>query len=89
MKKLTGVLRLKKVKRIAVVIACVVTVTMLALTVSASSPPAPTIDFDEAILNTIGPAIVGVINSLLPIGIAILIPIIGLRLIPRIIYMFL
>jgi hypothetical protein len=44
---------------------------------------------DSAVVGTIAPALVGVINELLPLGIAILTPIIAIRLIPRIVYMFL
>jgi hypothetical protein len=41
------------------------------------------------VLGTLAPAIVGAINQLLPVGVAILTPVIALRLIPRIVYMFL
>ena len=44
---------------------------------------------DAATLDTIAPALVGAINQLLPVGVAVLTPIIALKLIPRVVYMFL
>jgi hypothetical protein len=87
--KIVEKLRSKLTKKVAFFVTCFMMVATLALSVSAASDPAPVVMFDEAVLATIGPAIVGVINALLPIGIAIMIPILGLRLIPRIVYMFL
>jgi hypothetical protein len=87
MKKLLQSIHKKTVKRLTLAMAAVSTMAVLALTVGATSP-SPTLDFSGA-TDAIAPAIVGLVNDLLPVGIAILVPILGLKLIPRVIYMFL
>jgi hypothetical protein len=81
-----GDIIMKRVKKMLVIFACVTMVAALAVSASANTT---TPAIDPAALDGVGDAIVGVVNMLLPVGIAIMTPIIGLRLIPRIVYMFL
>jgi hypothetical protein len=76
----------KHFKKMAVFVFAIAMVAMLAVTASAADPV--TLDFSGATAE-IAPMVLGIVNQLIPVGVAIMIPILGIRLLPRIVYMFL